>query len=118
MPPLRKTRCIDKRVRYSTWIKSRDYLQPALNLSKYFETTIEAGRGGRFPYFFHYPVPVMNECVPLTQRWKDIGTDIVRRSLKYHKELKLLKETMMCNKSEFYSVFNKKLSCEETKSEN
>lgn len=97
----RKTRCIDRRVHMARWRSGRHNLYPSLNRSKFFETTVEAARSGLFPYSFDNPKPFTNECIPLTGQWKDIGSDIVERSLEYFKELKNLKEQLMCNKSKF-----------------
>lgn len=99
MPPRKKTRCIDKRVHLARWKTGRHNLYPGLNLSKFFEGTIEASRSGNLPYSFESPKPFTNDCIPLTRQWKDIGTDIVEKSLGFFKELKVLKEKMMCNKS-------------------
>ncbi|XP_063708474.1 uncharacterized protein LOC134837090 [Culicoides brevitarsis] len=98
MPAQRKTKSIDKRIHLGRWITGRHNLYPGLNLSKFFESSIESTRDGPFPYFLDYPQPLSDACIPLTREWKDIGSDIVERSSGYFKELNFVKEKMMCNK--------------------
>lgn len=101
MAPRKKTRSIDKRIHLGRLKVARHNLYPGLNVSKFFEGAIEASRSGPLPYWFENPKPFTNDCIPLTRQWKDIGTDIVEQSLAYFKELKSLKEKLVCNKSKF-----------------
>uniref|UniRef100_A0A336JW82 CSON013651 protein n=1 Tax=Culicoides sonorensis TaxID=179676 RepID=A0A336JW82_CULSO len=115
MPLRSKIRCLDKRTSIVKWSKGHHNLHAGLNLSKYFEATVESARGGNFPYYFEHPIPLTNDCTPLTKNWKDIGTDIVEKSLAYHKELNILKERLVCNKK-LGRIWNNRLKIRKQKS--
>ena len=76
-------------------------LIPGLVLSRNFEPNLFKSRGGKLPFKFDYSLPLVQDHIPLSREWTDIGTDIVNKHLKYQKTLRRYKEKVSCNKSKY-----------------